>query len=30
MPKSIILDTDVGTDIDDAFAIVLALKSPEL
>jgi inosine-uridine nucleoside N-ribohydrolase len=25
-----ILDTDIGTDIDDAFALALALKSPEL
>jgi len=28
--KRIILDTDVGTDVDDAFAIALAVKSPEL
>jgi inosine-uridine nucleoside N-ribohydrolase len=26
----IVLDTDVGTDIDDAFAIALIIKSPEL
>ena len=26
----IILDTDIGTDIDDAFALALALKSPEI
>lgn len=26
----VILDTDVGDDIDDAFAVALALKSPEL
>ncbi len=29
-PEKVILDTDIGDDIDDAFAIVLALKSPEL
>src|SRR5271165_3906735 len=30
-PKSkIILDTDIGDDIDDAFALALALRSPEL
>lgn len=28
--KRIIIDTDVGTDVDDAIAITLALKSPEL
>ncbi len=28
--KKIILDTDIGDDIDDAFALALALKSPEL
>jgi purine nucleosidase len=28
-PEKIILDTDIGTDIDDAFAIALALRSPE-
>ena len=26
----VILDTDIGTDIDDAFALALALASPEL
>jgi inosine-uridine nucleoside N-ribohydrolase len=26
----IILDTDIGTDIDDAFALALALASPEI
>lgn len=26
----IVLDTDIGSDIDDAFALVLVLKSPEL
>ena len=29
-PKKIILDTDIGDDIDDAFALALAIKSPEL
>ena len=29
-PKKIILDTDIGDDIDDAFALALAVKSPEL
>lgn len=28
--KKVIIDTDVGTDVDDAVAITLALKSPEL
>jgi len=28
--NKIILDTDIGDDIDDAFALALALKSPEL
>ena len=26
----IILDTDIGDDVDDSFALALALKSPEL
>lgn len=30
MPKKIILDTDIGTDFDDAYALVLAANSPEL
>lgn len=30
MKKRIIIDTDVGYDVDDIFAITLALKSPEL
>jgi inosine-uridine nucleoside N-ribohydrolase len=30
LPERVILDTDVGDDIDDAFAIALALHSPEL
>src|SRR5437016_11669131 len=29
-PQKIIIDTDIGDDIDDAFAVVLALRSPEL
>jgi inosine-uridine nucleoside N-ribohydrolase len=29
-PERIIIDTDIGGDIDDAFAVALALKSPEL
>jgi len=29
-PEKIIIDTDIGDDIDDAFALALALKSPEL
>ena len=30
MAEKVIIDTDIGDDIDDAFAIALALKSPEL
>ena len=29
-PQKVIIDTDIGDDIDDAFAIGLALRSPEL
>jgi len=29
-PEKIIMDTDIGDDIDDAFALALAVKSPEL
>jgi purine nucleosidase len=29
-PEKVIIDTDIGDDIDDAFAIALALKGPEL
>ena len=29
-PEKIIIDTDVGDDIDDAFALALAMRSPEL
>lgn len=29
-PQTVIIDTDIGDDIDDAFALALALKSPEL
>jgi purine nucleosidase len=30
VPEKIILDTDIGDDIDDAFALALALRCPEL
>jgi len=30
IPEKIIVDTDIGDDIDDAFAVALALRSPEL
>src|SRR5467141_3703455 len=30
VPEKVILDTDIGDDIDDAFAVALALRSPEL
>jgi purine nucleosidase len=30
MPRRILLDTDIGTDVDDALALALALASPEL
>jgi purine nucleosidase len=29
-PQKVIIDTDIGDDIDDAFAVALAIKSPEL
>jgi len=29
-PEKIIIDTDIGDDVDDAFAVVLALRSPEM
>jgi inosine-uridine nucleoside N-ribohydrolase len=29
-PELVIIDTDIGDDIDDAFALALALRSPEL
>ena len=29
-PQPVIIDTDIGDDIDDAFALALAVKSPEL
>ena len=29
-PEKIIIDTDIGDDIDDAFAVAVALRSPEL
>jgi len=30
LPQKIIIDTDIGDDVDDAFALALAVKSPEL
>lgn len=30
VPKKVILDTDIGDDIDDAYALALVLSSPEL
>jgi purine nucleosidase len=30
VPEKIIIDTDIGGDIDDAFAVALALQSPEV
>src|SRR4029453_14818556 len=30
MPRRIVLDTDIGTDVDDALALALALASPEV
>ena len=30
LPEKVIIDTDIGDDIDDALAIALALRSPEL
>ena len=29
-PEKVIIDTDIGDDVDDAFALALAIKSPEL
>src|SRR5690348_16675378 len=29
-PEKVIIDTDIGTDIDDAFAVALAMKCPEI
>lgn len=29
-PEKIIIDTDIGDDVDDAFAVALALRSPEM
>ncbi|MEM2926279.1 MAG: nucleoside hydrolase [Candidatus Bathyarchaeia archaeon] len=29
-PKKVLLDTDIGSDVDDLLALILALKSPEL
>ena len=30
MPLHILLDTDIGTDVDDCLALALLLRSPEL
>ncbi len=30
VPQKVVIDTDIGDDIDDAFALALALRSPEL
>ncbi len=30
LPEKVMIDTDIGDDIDDAFAVALALRSPEL
>ena len=30
LPQRVIIDTDIGTDIDDAYALLLAISSPEL
>ncbi len=30
LPEKVIIDTDIGDDIDDAFAVALAVRSPEL
>jgi purine nucleosidase len=30
LPEKIIIDTDIGDDVDDAFAVAIAVKSPEL
>jgi purine nucleosidase len=29
-PEKVVIDTDIGDDVDDAFALALAVKSPEL
>jgi hypothetical protein len=29
LPEKIIIDTDIGDDVDDAFAVALALRSPD-
>ena len=29
-PENVIIDTDIGDDVDDAFALAIAVKSPEL
>src|SRR5260370_36563242 len=30
LPEPVLIDTDIGDDIDDAFALALALRTPEL
>ena len=30
MPRKIVLDTDIGSDVDDALCLALALASPEI
>src|SRR5216684_9240803 len=30
LPEKVIIDTDIGDDVDDAFAVALALHSPEV
>src|SRR5262245_58458891 len=30
MPEAVLLDTDIGTDVDDAIALALILSAPEL
>src|SRR6266851_5562730 len=30
LPEKVVLDTDIGDDVDDAFALALAIRSPEV
>ena len=30
LPKKVLIDTDLGDDVDDAAALIMALNSPEL
>src|SRR5262245_2100789 len=30
MPRDVVLDTDIGTDVDDAICLALAMAAPEL